>query len=531
MGFDPVAFARTGNGAIGEEEKPEKQQQPEEFDPVAFALGGRDVLTPKARAAYGPDVSNEPLVRDTPAPSRGQAFMGELVQGATFGYADEIQGMANGNGLRDEMRRQAEANREAYPGWALAGGLTGGALMTAATGGLGLAGAGARAGVAGAGTIGKALASPVARAAVEGAVAGAGYSDADTIEGRLGGAAMGAAGGALVAKALPLVGQGIKRIVAGAPERVERKMIQDLVGSTNPSARNKLLGPAGAKAKDVAEVIRAEPEIKKALGDPQAAYSAIVNVSDRLDDEMSNVYRLVDQADPGLPAAKVRETASKYTDDLRKKYMPEIADRLDSAIEARLGPRAADGARAIPASDLRMLVSSFQRQAYEGGTVNPSVAKETSREFSMVLRNMLNDHVEDVATRNKLDVAPIRALNKRRSILANLEAVTERSATRDVGATKIAPFSLDNAERLMKSPGAAIGAVLSGNAVPYYGIKGAIAGARATDRGLARLVEWVGKNGGASKIPRSELLERAAKFGVSKAAAARLAEIKPAAAR
>jgi hypothetical protein len=82
----------------------------------------------------------------------------------------------------------------------------------------------------------------------------------------------------------------------------------------------------------------------------------------------------------------------------------------------------------------------------------------------------------------------------------------------------------------MKSPGAALASVLSGNAVPYYGVKAAVAGARATDRGLARLVEWVGKNGGVSKIPRSELLERAAKFGVSKAASARLSEIKPAAA-
>lgn len=122
-------------------------------------------------------------------------------QGATFGFLDELINLnpwAPGAGSR--MRQANAEAREANPGAYFAGEL-GGGLVT---------GGGGAARVAG----GQALKAAAPRLAAYGAgaggVAGAGYSDADTLSGRAADAGIGAGVGGVVGGALPAAGAGLR---------------------------------------------------------------------------------------------------------------------------------------------------------------------------------------------------------------------------------------------------------------------------------------------------------------------------------
>lgn len=135
--------------------------------------------------------------KEVEAPSASETFLHKLGQGATFGFSDEIYAALSSGELsgeeyetiRDKYRKELKKMEEANPNAALAGDLTGGIGM-----GL-LVPWGA------AGSVGK-LATTAGIGAVEGALAGAGYSDeeksSDIAKDSALGAGLGAAGGAAV---------------------------------------------------------------------------------------------------------------------------------------------------------------------------------------------------------------------------------------------------------------------------------------------------------------------------------------------
>jgi hypothetical protein len=180
-----------------------------------------------------------------PEPGNVEAILRGLKQGVTFGFGDELTGLAESafsdktyKQSRDEARANDAAAEEAHPVLYGGGELGGGLATTLATGGL--------AGGAAAGLRGAALA---------GAAYGAGSSEADLTEGDIGGlardTAIGASAGALAHGAVGLATRGAKALAPKAREALEkygRSETEDLFGGAAKSAVGRAALGAGAGA-------------------------------------------------------------------------------------------------------------------------------------------------------------------------------------------------------------------------------------------------------------------------------------------
>lgn len=489
-GFDPEAYAAG----------PQSPQSDSAggFDPSAYA--GERWLPPSLRA------SGEPLIVERPKVGRGEAALVSGLQGITAGWLDEIAGAAQGGGYRDVVREQTAEARKRYPVTSIAAELGGAAMGAGALSALGVARG----------------ASAVARGVAGGAAAGAGHSDAESMAGRLAGAAVGGAIGGAAAKVLPALGKRAAAWVGRAPERADKRIVRELVGSANPGSRNRLVGPGGVKAPDVAAVIRESPALRAARGNPSAMREAVAAESATVDNALDELYRAVDATGETIRRSHLNGYVKAFTGKLREKYQPELADAVEKSMASRIEMIKSPF---LTATEMRRLVTSVQSAAFEGSAINPSLAKETVRDFAMGLREALNKHVEHAAEKHGLNVGAIRALNKRRSVLANIESVVDDANRRDWAATKIAPFSLDNFERVMKSPTAAVAAVASGNALPYMAARGISRAVKAADSAAARLVAAMRARAAAGRpMPRAEALRRAAELGVAATTAERLVD-------
>jgi len=143
-------------------------------------------------------------------PTQLGAFGRGIAQGATFGFSDEIVGLAESlftdksyEQARDESRAANLLAQEAFPKTMLAGELAGGLASVVLPGGVIARGAGM-----------------VATGAASGALAGLGYSEADTAKGTAKDVAIGTAFGL----GAGLVGKGVQKIYQKASSSVSKGM-------------------------------------------------------------------------------------------------------------------------------------------------------------------------------------------------------------------------------------------------------------------------------------------------------------------
>lgn len=450
-------------------------------------IGANQAAAQQAAPAF--DAANWEVVPDAPmgapkaGPSKTESFLRGGWQGVTFGLGDELTGGIESlftdksyQQARDESRAANAAAKAANP-LTYGAGEIGGGIATAFVPGVGLAkGAG--------------LAAKVGLAAAEGGAAGFGYSEGKDLEtiakDTVAGAALGAAGGAVFAG----VDKGLAKLVASSPERASKRIVQEIVSTTNPTQRNKLLGEGGKNAGRIGKLVLEDPDLLKAYRDPTKLQNVVRSKLAAETDKLAPIYESVDQVSRGVDAADVWSAvdvaAKKYKDKFRGGVADMIQKKADD-LSQQIG-----GSKHLTASQMRDVVASFQDDAFAGSFINPTAAKKAMREVSGELREILNSHVEKVASTAKIaNGDSIRRINQRVSDLVNLKDVVERAATRAEGATKVAPFSLKNASMLASNPLALVGLGASDSPTAAVALGGAqVAGklARAADDKLGAAV-------------------------------------------
>lgn len=243
-------------------------------------------------------------------PSMLESGVRGLVQGATFGLADEATGALEAMltdktyaQARDESRANYEAAQKANPGTYLAGDI-GGGVATAFIPGLGVLNAGK----------GAKLAEVAGKGALQGALGGFGRSEGDVGTQALDtitGAALGGATGAIASKA----GDMLTKAGDATQDVADRFTIRSLGGTKNQIQK------LGGNAADVAEAARAEGIVT-----PFASSKTIAERADNLlgsiDDEMTPIYNAASDSSmaTGDLLKRIDDQIAEY------QYKPEMAD-------------------------------------------------------------------------------------------------------------------------------------------------------------------------------------------------------------
>lgn len=165
-----------------------------------------------------------------------EAFAGNVAQGLTFGFADELASIGNPK-MRERLREVRAADEMDYPKSTMAGDVTGG-LAGSVVGALAVAPAAVA--MAPATILGKVIAGAGAGGVLgagQGALSGAGYADGENVrQNALSGAGYGAALGGLLGGAAPVVGAAARNVI----ERLRGKdtsIIAKTLGISNDAAK------------------------------------------------------------------------------------------------------------------------------------------------------------------------------------------------------------------------------------------------------------------------------------------------------
>lgn len=365
------------------------------------------------------------------APGKLESFGRGALQGATLGYQDEIAGgldyLRSGfepgaySKGRDEARAANDAARQANPVTYGAGDLAGG-VATAFVPGLGIA-------------KGATAAARIGKAALTGAAAGAGYSNAKDSDSLLTDAAMGGAMGA----GLGVVGEGVGRVLSRAPLRADNRIIQGVTEGADPSLGKAVVGRAGERRPEVLDTIRADFKLEKAArgGDGDKLLEAArANKGDLLK-ARDIFYAEVDKAGPklrpvdtiqALDAAKAKLSQSPSGVGMAKRLDEDIED-----IATAWGKRSEIGALELrkEVTKLQDKANAYYRAVAKGGAVPPEAA-EAKKIAADALRDLLHEHVERVATQAGLPgVDKLKVMNRQISIISDLENAAASKARKE----------------------------------------------------------------------------------------------------
>lgn len=323
------------------------------------------------------------------------------VSGATMGFADELSGAAAAGGAalegedpgeaytatRDRVRETAERDRASSPVAFGAGELTG-ALATApltpgfARGGLGL---------------GERLAAGVIEGGGYGALAGAGYSDAtgeelarDTIEGGLGGAAVGGVASGLAEAGR--AGLGGMRRVADAADRL--RVVAPAGG--NAAAADELLSLPGAGAPGSAERTRSIADRMRRIGLGGVATSEemadrAATARRRAGEELA-ATRGVLESGPAIPTSAITGAMERHAADLGRTssgvpFADTVRARIPRVSEAMGGAESVPYSRAM--EELEGIGSEANWTNRAGVEVRPST--EARRGLYGAVREAMDD--------------------------------------------------------------------------------------------------------------------------------------------
>lgn len=364
-----------------------------------------DILGPPPAATAAPPAAEPPKE----APGQAESFLRGAKQGVTLGFGDELTGAIESlftdksyKQARDEARANDKAAQAANPKTFMAGDLAGG-VATSFVPGLGIA--------KGASTLAMA-----GKAALMGAASGLGNSDKEDIGGQLQDAAV---SGALSGATAGVIG----KVVRGAPERVEKRLLGNITEGATATQRDRVVGRAGSKAEEVLNAIKGDKAIAAAGDNPHQLLPAIENA---LDTTGQKLDKAIDRGAPVLVSdvlGKVEGIAQRLSAD------PGKADAARAVMSKANDVLEAWGNRThVTPQEVRTLASDIGNAAFHGSpAVAPKQAQAVGREVWGELKDLLSDSVK----RGGGSVDEVNGLNKRMSSLISMRDAVAYRATRE----------------------------------------------------------------------------------------------------
>jgi hypothetical protein len=341
-----------------------------------------------------------------------------------------------------------------------------------------------------------------------GAAEGAGASEHDLTKGDVGGVARDAMfSGALNAA---LAG-GTSKLVRGAPERVDEKMLENVARGEGGKAPRKLTDKLNAKAGDseepvgvLNEVLSRFPGLKKVLvtsaaSSPRKAAEAVEDRISIVNARLKPIYQQIDNAG-GTKLIDLVSSTDKLRRDLLAEGRAGMAEAVDRFRESLVKSFGTDGkvpdTTKLTGTALRNLRNEIGQIAFKSvEDANTPVGIQAKRR----IYGAMNDAIEKAGAAAGVDVARLRQLNKDDSMLLSvLEPLKTRGLNAASGGNTLK-------ETIMHSI-APVAAAAAGFGHGHGGVTGAAeavalaAGAlaarrvlgpavRATDYQLAKLVE------------------------------------------
>ena len=412
-----------------------------------------------------------------PPPTILESAARGALQGASFGFADEIAG-ALGSAFgpktyvqaRDESRKAYEAAKAENPKAYLAGEVGGGLASAVVPGGvLGKAAEGGAAVAEAAPTIGRLALRGAASGAAYGGAQALGDSTADLTKGDFHGAIADTLRGAAIGGVTGgIIGPAAHKLLEGAGER-QAQDILDEIAQGEGKAGGATVTAKKLLAKDKDDIVRTivdDPELGKVIGKP--AREALPVVAEKLEEVGSKLdpnYDVVQKAAgpismSGLAdyltneAKELGKTAFneqhvKAVEQVRDSLLTAYAPKLKTTLErdAKLSemgidiPAALKGEDvAIPLKQLRKDITRLQSRA--SLTINPLNPGEDSiikADMASMLKRYLDAHL-DIAAEGAPDVATavnnIRQINTTYSALANIRKALEQRGWKEATGSK-----------------------------------------------------------------------------------------------
>lgn len=541
MAFDPDAFLGKVAGSGEDDERPaflDKKSGKGAFDPDAFlARGGAAPAEQRTfRKADGtavPNFTSTEVRADTdrakaevPKQVAANASIPEAIgsgaiQGATLGFSDELEGVARRakdvllgrtgktySEYRNESRALDAGTREAHP-VAYGAGEVGGGMATMLIPGLGAVGATKGAGAA------------AVQAAKVGAVAGAGNSDADLANGEVGKFAKDVGTSAV---ASGVIGGATSKLVRGSPTRVDERLVSNISrGPAGGAAKDKLyknvVAKAGEEFEDLNEVLSRNPGVKASLvlnaaNNPAKSAKIVTRVIDRVDGELSPMYRQIDAGPAPMSVVGLQNRLIELEQRLAGQGNTGMADVVEK-FQGHLAKRFGDGdaireGTKLTASSLRALKGEVGEIAF----ADPSNTPFRTRAKQLIY-GAINETIEDAAGQTPgVSVERMRLLNKDAStLIAVRDALADRGTKAAAGRTSLFQNLLGAGSI---AAGGAAGGIEGaiGGALLAGGMKAAQPVARGIDFNLAKLVT-AARNGSTN----AQLGQMAIELGVSRALA------------
>jgi hypothetical protein len=399
--------------------------------PEGFVPDPQPGSQPPFPEGFVPYADSQSGASSAPRPSWAEALGRGALQGATLGFSDELAGVIESvvtdksyEQARDESRAKNKAAQEAHP-WLYGGGELAGGAATALVPGAGVA------------TLGK--------AALAGAAAGLGGSEADLTKGEFGQAAFDTALGGTVGAVAHGAGKLAGKVLGGAAERVENSELAGLREGVQYSTKLKTFGkatpeaPQGQFTAAIKTALKSEPGIKAAVNkDAHKALSMVDQKVDGLTDTLEHIYTKAD-AGGAVPVktavSGLRDAASAFTTTADE----GIADTIRS-VGVRLSEKYPEG---IPVQALRAEYRGWQNLANKSMKLfsSKSPREEAAEATANALRETLQSHVAEVAEKMpELGISrqALEATNKEVSTWIRVQrALAEKATRQNIGA---APF-------------------------------------------------------------------------------------------
>lgn len=370
----------------------------------AAAAGYRDNLAGLQGIGGGPATPEHPM--GTVLPNASTAAAGGLMQGATMGFADELEGgaraLAGGGGSGDFLTRYRNARDEArkFYGDAEAAHPVASGLGELA-GGLATLGLGAGAGAAkAAGSVGGAAARAAASGAAQGAIQGWGKSTADLTGGEpsewrrafldagVSGAIGGLAGGAL--------GGVTAKIARDAEKNATGWVVKDIIGESRGASTATAKQQLADDAENAMRLMRSDKELDSAInkarhGGVDELKQAQEVIGKRLNESGSKLDPLWKDVDKHLPGGGVRagdlvDHLNERIESLRASGLTTDAAEADAleGIVKRVSGARDFGAKTITKLDEKAQQDLASLQAVRGNVKDPATLKQIDDQIAAI---------------------------------------------------------------------------------------------------------------------------------------------------
>lgn len=422
------------------------------FDPDAFLqqFGGPAPAAPPPAAAPGPSTGGfNPDVflskfgaPPAPAPAQAAPTTDMLTsaargfkQGLSGNWGDEIWGgLAAGftdktyEQARDESRAADKAAQESHPFAFGAGEVAGGVAGAAVTPELGLLKGGG-------------FAVNAARGAAQGIVSGAGASDGHDAKEVIQDAAKGGLIGAATGGVLGTVAE---KVVRGAPERVDERLVQAITGGRATTAGKKIYQNEDLVL-NAARKFGLDDVLKK--GGAEAFDTAAEAARKDVGQQIGQAFEAADQSFLGVKtkevASAVRATAGKYRSPVEapiRKQIEALAKQVETDwggkatasgpsqswtefLKGRMGPameehgshgaalkalsaeyrqaggqasEIAGGSARVPLAEVNNLVGKLEAIGFAGADVTPGAAKQLQRDLGKNVEGVLQRRMKEI---------------------------------------------------------------------------------------------------------------------------------------